>query len=459
MSKGPPYSDRECVVIAYSVALGESVAETYQRHGKAFKGIARGQSSIAWMRSQKRVTDIVRMIVEEGAKRVHARLGVSDDGAGVPGAPLRVETSTHPDGSLSINAPKADHWTRPIDLLDRMGIAYELDDLGQPIPLLYEVPKVRGNEWGTAMKGEGGQPITVPNWQCRLDLIPRKDAPALRAMKRMLDGITEIAPAPPPPPDVPGDGHLLELVLPDLHFGKLAHEDETGENLDSGIIDRRARRALEGLVSRAERDGVDRCVLVVGNDALNADTPDGHTSNGTRQDQDSRHYRTMERLFAFYVSAVDRLRRLAPVDVYCVPGNHDRQMAQVVAQWLAAWYRHDPAVTVDTSPRSRKYHRWGVVGLGWAHGDAAQAKDLPSIMAVEASWWSDVKIREMHTGHLHAEKLEEYRGCKVRRLASLTGTDAWHDLHGYRATRQADALIWHRDRGLRGIYVEQDLPY
>ncbi|TVP61063.1 MAG: hypothetical protein EA351_00020, partial [Gemmatimonadales bacterium] len=448
--------DREVFVLAYSVALAESAEQTYLRWAKAFPEVQRNRVSVVTYRSSPRVMDMVRRIVDEGGRRIHTQLGVDTSGPGMPGVADRIESRTEPDGSLTVHVPRSDQWTRPKDLLDRMGIAYEVDDQGHPIPILWELPRIVGNEWGTAMKGPDGSPMTVPNWQCKLSLEPRKDAPLLRTMQRLLDGVARIAPEPAPAPEILGSGHLLELVLPDLHFGKLAHEDETGENLDTKIIDARARGAVESLVARAEREGIDHAILIVGNDALNADNPEGTTTAGTRQDQDSRQHKTMDRLLEFYVSTVDRLRRLCPVTIYCVPGNHDRQMARVVAQWLDAWYRHDEHVTVDTSPRSRKYHRWGVVGLGWAHGDSAKPKDLPSIMAVEAPWWSDVLIREMHTGHLHRERLEEFRGCKVRELASLTGTDAWHDLYGYRSTRQADALIWHRERGLRAVLVEQD---
>jgi hypothetical protein len=282
-------------------------------------------------------------------------------------------------------------------------------------------------------------------------------------MERILERIEQVIP-PRPAVELPDtdEGHLLEIVLPDLHFGKLAHREESGEDADTKIITERMLAVSESLISRAvDQYPISEFVFIVGNDLLNADSEEGTTTGGTRQDVDSRKHKVLDRVMLAMTHVIDRLLEVAPGSVYCVPGNHDRESSQAVARFLAAWYRQTDQLAVDVSPMTRKYHRFGDVLLGFTHGDQEPTKHLPIIMADECPDFGATRIREWHIGHVHKAKefetmtTDETRGIRVRHLPSLSGLDAWHAAKGYRSLKQADAFVWSGTRGLRSIIVDQ----
>jgi hypothetical protein len=69
--------------------------------------------------------------------------------------------------------------------------------------------------------------------------------------------------------------------------------------------------------------------------------------------------------------------------------------------------------------------------------------------------WSQTKFHEWHLGHYHHKKqikfqsVDEQKGCVIRFMRSLSGTDAWHNLKGYvQNVQSAEAFIWHKTDGL-----------
>jgi hypothetical protein len=65
------------------------------------------------------------------------------------------------------------------------------------------------------------------------------------------------------------------------------------------------------------------------------------------------------------------------------------------------------------------------------------------------------KFREIHIGHLHHKReikfmsTQEVKGIVLRYMRSLSGTDAWHNLKGYKGAIQAcEAFIWDENQGM-----------
>ena len=464
MAGGRLFTYREYLFIAESVARFELPKVTVERFWAEFGKDSRSQQAIYTKRSDPKTKDLIQRIVDAGMAVLHP-VGntevVPDEGPS-----RRIQAAWDAEsGELTLLKPRDGTWSKPGDLLTRAGIEWEEGPGGEPVPIHWTISAIDVNEWATAMKLPDGQPASVPNWQCKVRLKPRPEAQVLKAIESILDRIAEGMPPAPKlvyPPHT--DGHLLELVLPDLHFGKLAHRSEVGEDMDSGIISQRFLECAESLIARAQSQyPISQWVYVVGNDLLNADSEAGTTTAGTRQDIDSRRHKVLDTVMLALTHVIDRLLQIAPGSVYCVPGNHDRESAQAVARFLAAWYRQNPAVSVDTSPRTRKYHRFGDVLLGYTHGDQEPVRQLPIIMADECPEFSETRIREWHIGHVHKSKefetltTDETRGIRVRHLPSLSGLDAWHAAQGYRSLKQADAFVWSATRGLRAIIVDQPL--
>ncbi|WP_027894471.1 hypothetical protein [Calidithermus chliarophilus] len=256
-----------------------------------------------------------------------------------------------------------------------------------------------------------------------------------------------------------GGGHVLVLSLPDAHLAKLVDPAETGETWSPEEARRVFLESWRGLLELAShRADLERILIPLGNDFLHTDSPANATSAGTPQDASLR-YRQAKRLGReLLVEALDMARAYAPLDVFGVPGNHAREAELDLVELLAAWYRHDPEVSVDDAPTTRKYRRYGVNLFGFTHGDQENPADLPQLMALEAeALWAGARVREWFTGHFHRKgersflPLRERGGVLVRVLPALTAADAYHARKGYVGNvRRAEAYLYHLSRGYAG---------
>lgn len=258
--------------------------------------------------------------------------------------------------------------------------------------------------------------------------------------------------------------HMLEVTFFDAHLGKLSWEDETGESYDTSIAVGRVRGAVLDLLEQASHyRGIEKVLLPLGNDLLQTDgNNDGKTTtSGTYVDTDTRYIRTFRAARRLASWAIRECARLAPVQVVIVPGNHDALSCFHLGEVIDAEFSGDPRVTVDNTPRPRKYIRYGTTLLGFAHGHAEPHKRYPLLMPVEApDLWAATTQREMHVGHFHKSKVTDpvrvdgENGVRVRILSSLSGVDAWHARSGFVGEpASAEGFVWSFSRGLRATLV------
>lgn len=245
------------------------------------------------------------------------------------------------------------------------------------------------------------------------------------------------------------NGFIVEPNIFDLHLGKLSWRPETGEDYDYKIARERFRYVTNDIYHRAKELPVERFLYPFGSDFWHIDNKKGHTNSGTPMDYDSRLQKLHRIGRELLIESIDAYSEIAPVDVVLVAGNHDEEIAFHVMEVLAAWYRNSERVKVWTNIRQRKYVEFGVNLIGYDHG-AYGFKKLPAIMSVEAPQaWARTKQREWHTGHLHSMYVKEEPGVTVRRLPSITATDAWHDKEGFvGALCRSQTFIWCRGDGL-----------
>ena len=259
------------------------------------------------------------------------------------------------------------------------------------------------------------------------------------------------------------DVHALELCLFDLHIGKYAWGEESGEDYDTEVAERRARAATLDLLGQARNVQLDCIILPIGNDLLHYDNMEGTTTAGTAQDRDTRFQRMFRRARALMAWMIRECARHAPVRVVIVPGNHDTLAAFTLGEVLAAEFARDPRVTFENSPRKRKYVAYGRNLIVYAHGHAEPHRKLPEIVAAEEPrLWAAATTREVHLGHFHRSKVtepvyvEDLPGCTVRVLRSLSGTDAWHSSMGFVGNMcGAEAFLWRKRGGLRANFFHQ----
>lgn len=315
----------------------------------------------------------------------------------------------------------------------------------------WDVDRYVVNSWG-------GEQVS---YQVKVWLRRKVPDPQGEALEKIIARLSSPLIIPPKPRrNALCDPHLLEISLYDHHFGKLAWSRETGQDYDLKIAEHLFSAAVDNLLQKVSGYSIDKILLPLGQDFLHVNNPQGTTAHGTRQDTDSRLAKIFEVGMMAFIAAIEKARKVAPVEVIWVPGNHDTETSYYLAQVVKAYYRNCDDVTVDASPMTRKFKQYGTNLIGYTHGDKEKISNLPLIMAGSVpQLWANTTCRQWHIAHLHSKKETEFVACDsfgpviVRRLPSLCGTDAWHFEQGYvNGQRAAEGHIWHHAYGYCGHF-------
>jgi hypothetical protein len=243
----------------------------------------------------------------------------------------------------------------------------------------------------------------------------------------------------------PKDPVMLEISLPDIHYGKV-----TGEGPQKLIDD--YMKVLHSLISKTAGLNVERILLPIGNDGMNSEGLRKSTTAGTPQDDYMGWRESFRGYWQLMEYAITYLSKYAPVDVIIVQGNHDYERMFYVGDLLEARFSNNPNITVDNSLNERKYYQYGTNMILHFHGDKVKGDKIPLLMATEQPiMWSQTTFREAHLGHFHKEMLNEFMGTKVRFIPSICGSDEWHKNKAYVGTKRVGQVhIWSKDRGYEG---------
>ena len=376
---------------------------------------------------------------------------VLSESASSVSSPELKETSEIKDDSWTITLPK----TR-IHTLEEL-VEYFKIDLS-----LWEVERWVANKWEMGYKDADDKAQVEQLYQVKAFLKKRKEVDEARNEIAELKKLAVDFPAPPPIRVImPPDDLLLELTLPDVHFGKLSWGLETGHaNYDVKIAESIYWTAFESVIKRVDHLRFSKVLFVVGNDILNSDDIEGRTTSGTYVSSDARYHKTFSSVRNIIIRAIERLRSIAPVKVMTVSGNHDQLSCWHLGDSIECYFHNYSDVDVDNSPRQRKYYEHGFVGLMFTHGHKAKRTDYPALMAAEQpKMWGRTKFRECHTGHLHMTKTDEQHGFRTRILPSLTAPDDWLATNGFVGNlRNAEAYVWSPKEGLieQAYYTVQE---
>jgi len=254
---------------------------------------------------------------------------------------------------------------------------------------------------------------------------------------------------------------MLEVPIMDLHLGKFAWENEVNENYDCKIAEKRFNRVIDDIINKVKGYEFEKVLFPIGNDFFNFDNVEGTTTKGTIQNNDSRWQDVFDRGVNLLLNAIVKLHtNVAPVEVFCVNGNHDSMLSYCALKSIECAFRNNPDIIVDKSPNPRKYKCYGNTLIGYTHGDKEKAR-IDKIMQVEArEMWGKTIFHEWHMGHLHSEQTKkvvqqmtkEEGGIIIRNISSITSNDAWHHESGYvGAIRKAQVFIWDKEYGLESI--------
>lgn len=301
-----------------------------------------------------------------------------------------------------------------------------------------------------------GKMLVVPLFHYEVSLVRKvQEIRAALAIKDMLkDAATDMPRFKTQPFKESKDGLLYEIAIPDIHFGRLTWEEETGFDYDVKIATQLVTKTISKLLDNIGRYKINRILFPFGNDFYNVNSKTNTTVAGTPQQEDTRWQKTFRLGRMLATSIIDLCAQVAPVDVMIVPGNHDEEKTFYLGDALDCWYHNTKRVTINNGAKSRKYYLYGKVLLGFTHGDAIKTDRLVQLMPIEnPDEWAQSEYREWHIGHIHHQKSlallsDEGDGVMVRALRSLVPADAWTFNHGFVGKRGAEAFLWHPERGL-----------
>jgi hypothetical protein len=275
-----------------------------------------------------------------------------------------------------------------------------------------------------------------------------------QARERMLQQFAEtlaeqvkgLAPITPPPPKVASD-LLCVVPMGDPHFGMYAWAADAGADFDLSIAERLTCGAIDRLVSAAP-EGATGLLLNLG-DMFHADNQKNVTNSGHQLDVDGRWAKVQQVGLRAKIHCVRRmLEKHSKVIVRINKGNHDGHSSYALALMLSCYFHNEPRVEVDLSPSVAWYYRFGKVLIGSTHGDTIKGKDMLAIMAADRPEdWGVTKHRHWYVGHVHHHDSKEYHGGTVEYFRTLAARDAWHQGQGYRAGRDMQLIVHHREHG------------
>lgn len=377
----------------------------------------------------------------------------------------QIKSEIKESGILTVESPRSDQ----IISLEALLVAAQVDED------LWQVDRYIINKWEVGAKDNDGNVVVTPLVQVKAWLSPNIGMMVAQAVSRqaIYEQISDSAPTVPSVHISRDSTYMIEMGLFDLHLGKYAWDEETGDPYNMDIAEKVYKNAVLDLIDQAVRytgsQKLSHILFPIGNDFLHVDNRNMQTSHGTSL-ADSADAGTWQQLvlraYSLLRWSVDTLSTYAPVKVVVVPGNHDQESSWYLGELLDAWYRHTEDVSVDNSAALRKYHAFGNTLIGFTHGVHEKVNSLPMVMATEVpEMWGASTYREIHIGHVHYRKALSYQtegeseGVMVRILPSLSGTDSWHHKKGYVAgLKSAEAYVYSDKRGLSAVFHYNELP-
>ena len=294
-------------------------------------------------------------------------------------------------------------------------------------------------------------------WQVKAWFIPREEYPYEAALDDLITYLDQHVPAFDNIPQLKQSGdYLLVANIYDAHVGRRSYNGEY-------TIDKASRdfvRGARGLARMAKASGrkFSRVLFPVGHDILHADNIHGTTTKGTAVEMSADLRDAITAICQAIPEAIEILAAVAPVDVVPVESNHDRIQVHWLAQFLGAFFKNHPNVSVVIDRSERQYYQWGRVGLGLTHA-ATKPPDLANAFAVEARhMWADISWTEWLTGHMHKERgalyaIDSYRGTAIRTIPAFCEADTYEKLHLFVGNhRAAEGLIYHKQNGPAGSF-------
>ena len=240
--------------------------------------------------------------------------------------------------------------------------------------------------------------------------------------------------------------YLLEIAIPDFHFGKYNSVETLKDQADKFI------NSSIGLYEKAaSKYDLDLVLFPIGNDFINSDTLLYTTTKGTPQHDNASWKETFRTSWESVVKVIDYIASNHNVHVPIVQGNHDYQKMFFLGDVLYnRYHKSGNIVVVDNSMNQRKYFSYHKNLFGYTHGNAEKHADLPILMATEQpTLFAECPNRYFRLGHLHRHIHTESFGVGITVLPSLSKPDEWLKNQGYNINiNRCQGYIFDKEKGL-----------
>lgn len=240
----------------------------------------------------------------------------------------------------------------------------------------------------------------------------------------------------------------------DVHMGRISSEYETGYEYNLEIAEENMLKTTDEIVEKAKKHNLERIVYVIGQDFFNSSSTGYTTSQSHLQDNAT----TFNTIFKFgtgsLIKCIDKLSDVAPVYVVLSVGNHARFEESAMADVIAAYYKDDDNILVDSSPLVRKYLEYGCNCIGLTHGSDEKERIYTLMQAEAPEIWGRTNTHVWLTGHIHHRTVlaKEDSSCCVFSMSAMARPDRWTTKSGYTmAACGCAAFVFDFNKGLSGI--------
>lgn len=237
--------------------------------------------------------------------------------------------------------------------------------------------------------------------------------------------------------------------LPDIHFGLLANEEETGNDSNTEIIAKRIHQSFDYLMQNTP-DTQTALVVDLG-DFIHSSDDNNRTKSGHPLDVDTRHWRVIKIAFTVMRDVINKLlTKHNKVIFKGVGGNHSVNASYYLLLYLDACFANDPRVEVEVSPKLFQYYKHGRCLHAFNHGNEIKDKDLVETVLHDCrDMVSHVDFIYIHVGHWHTSKVVSTKLAKVIYHGNLNTLDAWAYSKGFRNmfTFESECIIYSDTRG------------
>ena len=350
--------------------------------------------------------------------------------------PQKVKCKVHykqNGGTIEIITPTV---PEPEEIFERSGVN----------PDVWEIYDIKIQDWSTPMKVKistvknskvlvNEKPSIITNYLVSVKIRPKKSAPFDKAMRDLLNDL--------PRPAIPYTPYKMmkkniagELIPVDAHIGKMAWGKETYQgDMDLKKSIKKYQEGVTKSLTHLEMYQPSKIFYVVGNDLMHFENIMSETFKAHhRLDTDGRLPKVIRSTVDVILDTIHLAEQIAPVEVICVPGNHDYHANLWLNELLTRLYVTNKNINVDPNPSPHKFRVFGKTLLVWMHDPVGAKKgrainDIPHKFRNE---WGSTKWVEVHYGHLHKKeeteifKLSSPGKCVFRQCSGLGTIDYWH---------------------------------